>query len=172
MHNASTPGSRYRRMMSRGTLLLCCYLFVDTFILPSAGNTDNFSLVMALAASTWSVLFFGIIVTWIIFLASENYPPDPVRLIFDVLISATLAIFSFALIYRHFGITDTADTDYIANNIDHFYFSTVTFSTLGFGDFRPNPPSRIIASIQAIFGNLHLGLLAGAAFYAVQFRKP
>ncbi|MDJ1007519.1 MAG: potassium channel family protein [Paracoccaceae bacterium] len=41
------------------------------------------------------------------------------------------------------------------------YFSIVTFTTLGYGDFQPVPRMRLIASIQAILGYAFLGLLVG-----------
>jgi hypothetical protein len=41
-----------------------------------------------------------------------------------------------------------------------FYFSLVTFTTLGFGDVTPNGGiGEIIVSLQVIFGYLTLGLL-------------
>jgi len=54
------------------------------------------------------------------------------------------------------------------NSRDAVYFSAVTFSTLGYGDFRPCEVARIWAAGQAILGNLHLGLIVGAAFFFVQ----
>ncbi|WP_299148348.1 potassium channel family protein [uncultured Tateyamaria sp.] len=45
------------------------------------------------------------------------------------------------------------------------YFSAVTFSTLGFGDIKPQEgQSRFVASFGAILGNVHLALFAAAAF--------
>ncbi len=43
------------------------------------------------------------------------------------------------------------------------YFSAVTFSTVGYGDFQPTPRMRLIAALEAVFGFLFFGLLAGAA---------
>lgn len=41
------------------------------------------------------------------------------------------------------------------------YFSIVTFTTLGYGDFQPQPQMRLIAAAQAIYGYLYLGLVVG-----------
>ncbi len=41
------------------------------------------------------------------------------------------------------------------------YFSMVTFTTLGYGDFQPVPRMRLIASFEALIGYAFLGLLVG-----------
>jgi hypothetical protein len=47
---------------------------------------------------------------------------------------------------------------------DSFYFSSVTFTTLGYGDFTPNGFLRIITAFEAIFGGMSIGfLVAGFA---------
>ena len=48
----------------------------------------------------------------------------------------------------------------------------VTFSTLGYGDFSPVPSGRIMAALQGLLGNLHLGLLAGSVFLALSKEEP
>lgn len=42
--------------------------------------------------------------------------------------------------------------------LDALYFSVVTFTTLGYGDFAPVGPSRIIASAEAIIGSFTIAL--------------
>ena len=43
--------------------------------------------------------------------------------------------------------------------LDCFYFSTVTYTTLGYGDMSPIGWLRIISSIEAFFGALSLGFI-------------
>jgi len=78
------------------------------------------------------------------------------------IISTILMICVFALWYRIYGLTQEF------NALDALYFSAVTFSTLGFGDFTPKPYAQVFAAIQAIIGNLHLGFIVGATFAAIQ----
>lgn len=53
------------------------------------------------------------------------------------------------------------------------YFSAVTFTTLGYGDFQPVPRLRLIAGFQALMGYLFLGLLVGSAIdYLAQRKTP
>lgn len=48
----------------------------------------------------------------------------------------------------------------ITHAITHFYFSVVTFTTLGYGDFQPaGPGSRLLASFESFVGALLMALL-------------
>ncbi|MGH1578071.1 potassium channel family protein [Planktotalea sp.] len=46
-----------------------------------------------------------------------------------------------------------------------FYFSTVTFTTLGYGDLQPVPAMRALAGFEAVVGYMFLGFLVGTAFH-------
>ena len=107
----------------------------------------------------------------VVLLTSRDFQPDPLRLAFDTLVSLIFTIFAFAYLYRGLGISLTSCCTGAGSVSDHIYFSAVTFSTLGYGDFRPCPASRPWAALQAILGNLHLGLIVGSAFFAVQKRR-
>lgn len=85
------------------------------------------------------------------------------------MISGTLAILSIAYAYRVLGILPPHTE--LVGITDYLYFSAVTFSTLGFGDFSPSPNARLIAAIEAIFGNLHLGIIVGAIFLSAPSQK-
>jgi len=43
------------------------------------------------------------------------------------------------------------------------YFSTVTWTTLGYGDVQPKPDIRLIAALEALLGYIYFGLLVGKA---------
>jgi hypothetical protein len=45
------------------------------------------------------------------------------------------------------------------------YFSIVTWTTLGYGDFTPPAAIRMIAAIQAMLGYIFLGILVGLGTY-------
>ncbi len=52
---------------------------------------------------------------------------------------------------------------------EHVYFSIVTFTTLGYGDYVPTGIAKIIVSIQAIFGFVYFAFIVGvlgSVFYA------
>ena len=114
----------------------------------------------------WSILYFASVIIAIPFLTSEKFWPNPTRLFFDGLVSICQSVLVFAVAYRLLGI----EGDEGVTVSDHVYFSAVTFSTLGYGDFRPAADARLLAASQAIIGNLHLGIIVGAAFFAAQRR--
>ena len=44
---------------------------------------------------------------------------------------------------------------------DAYYFSLVTFTTLGYGDFSPKPEYRLLFASEAFFGYLFFGVIVG-----------
>ena len=53
------------------------------------------------------------------------------------------------------------------------YFSIVTWTTLGYGDFTPPPELRLVAAIQALVGYLFFGLSVGlGTFLLCEKRVP
>jgi ABC-type multidrug transport system fused ATPase/permease subunit len=68
-------------------------------------------------------------------------------------------VFCYAHIYIEYGIVqnEIIETEYL----NHIYFSIVTWTTLGYGDFQPTPASRIWAASEAIIGYLFMGILVG-----------
>lgn len=159
----STPGSNLRRLLSR----LSCLIIVLLVIEGAALSVPEWLLWwVAGFAVYWSVFFFVIVVLAIPFLTREGFRPNPFRLFSDALISIMLSIMSFGVAYRVWGIIPPQGE--VVRVFDYYYFSAVTFSTLGFGDFRPSPNARTFAGFQAIIGNLHLGIIVGAAFFAAQ----
>jgi len=170
----STYGSNLRRLFSRGAALICTLLALY-FSIPSV--TGPPSLLTGVSLVLLSTVFFTFVVVSIPFLTSQNFRPNPIRLIFDTLISGSLAILSFAMLYSLTGIDGGENPSLCGQGParsmrDYVYFSAVTFSTLGYGDFAPCPGQRLWAAFQAIFGNLHLGMIVGAAFFAAQRNDP
>ncbi|MCH8535317.1 MAG: potassium channel family protein [Flavobacteriaceae bacterium] len=91
-----------------------------------------------------------------------GYGEQPYRIIFI----SIFIIIIFSVIYF-------CNSNYIMVNVgidksltiwDSLYFSTTTFTTLGFGDLSPAGNLRILTSIQAFLGLLNMGfLIAGYA---------
>lgn len=64
----------------------------------------------------------------------------------------------FAQLYQSHGIIDSAGKI----SYDYFYchyFSIVTLTTLGFGDFRPTDPSKILVCFESMLGIIIFGLI-------------
>jgi len=110
-----------------------------------------------------------------LWIPSRLYPATPVRpLLIIVLVilvfSAGCMIGTFAFLYKLEGIM-RSDGCIIKDYRTCFYFSAVTFTTLGYGDFRPTEKSREIAFIEAFFGYIYLGVAAGTIVYTLLLKR-
>ena len=84
-----------------------------------------------------------------------------------------LIIGYFALVYKAYGIIDTSNGSEIKPNwIDAFYFSIVTWTTLGYGDFKPIDDLKIWVMVEALMGYIFMGLLLSKLIFLSQARKP
>lgn len=72
-------------------------------------------------------------------------------------------IVTFAMTYLGYGLQEScaADICEAASFWDAIYFSIVTATTLGYGDFAPPENIRLIAAFQAIVGYAYLALYVG-----------
>ena len=89
----------------------------------------------------------------------------PFWLIFSFAISTLLFIvFLFSALYRYFGILGSDPLTPIHHLGYCMYFSTITLTTVGYGDFHPGPmpASYIVASIEALSGYIILGVLVSS----------
>jgi hypothetical protein len=80
--------------------------------------------------------------------------------VFPVAVGYILAVIAaFSLLYQSAGLIgpDGLSREWL----DCFYFSAITFTTVGYGDFRPVPEARPIALIEALYGYIGLGLFLG-----------
>ncbi|MEM9421271.1 MAG: potassium channel family protein [Pseudomonadota bacterium] len=112
-----------------------------------------------------SVYFFVDVVLLVPFRTSNTFRVNVPRLFRDTLISSAVNISAFATVYIRSGI------DPNGSPLDHLYFSAVTFSTLGFGDYSPEKSGKLFAAFEALLGNLHLGFIVAATFAALQMNS-
>ena len=81
--------------------------------------------------------------------------------------AAATAIFCCALIYEKTGIFCYRDNQYYGDNqgelalFQYIYFSTATWTTLGYGDYCPDRWSQLVASLEALMGYTTMGLIVG-----------
>ena len=88
----------------------------------------------------------------------------PIKAFLSLVVGAVVTIFCHAIVYEK-GYFLLADADNVLETklefYNSFYFSIVTFATLGYGDFTPDPSYRLIAALQGIYGYIFLGTLVG-----------
>ncbi len=86
-----------------------------------------------------------------------GYGEKPYRII----VSALTTILSYAAVYAAFQAVDsTIYTGYKLRWFDYIYYSTITFTTVGYGDFIPKPDGifRLLAAAEAFTGVYLSGL--------------
>ena len=84
-----------------------------------------------------------------------GYGERPKRVVFN----AFVVIITFTLLY-YFGegIGKGGDEEYEPSLRESFYFSVVTFTTLGYGDFSPKPDFQLLATAEAFIGAFTIAL--------------
>lgn len=86
-----------------------------------------------------------------------GYGEKPQRIV----LSALFTIFGFAVLYLLInGVQSSSSPGDALTWADYLYYSTVTFTTVGYGDFtpRPYPFFRLLASSEAFLGVFLTGL--------------
>ena len=90
------------------------------------------------------------------------------KLVFFV-ISMFFVIGYFALVYKVFGIIDSTSNEKVNPSwMNAFYFGTVTWTTLGYGDFRPIDDLKVWVMVEATMGYLYMGLFVGKVLHMFQ----
>ncbi|WP_422375911.1 ion channel [Roseibium sp.] len=120
--------------------------------------------------------FISVITVVLIFLNLD----EPLVLVLDSMFLFLFAIVIFANIYSFYGLVDgtvlDAETGLEVAKITHdkydtFYFSIVTWTTLGYGDWQPTQSVKIFAAVQALVGMYSTALLFGLFTYSFGLRN-
>lgn len=165
----SKRDSNYRRACTRISWVISGLLILMlTITTPSARPNTISQASIAIVAAFFvlvSVGFFIQNVIVVLFLTGKTFQVDVRRLFIDTVTSATFSIIAMAWLHMFFGLV-TDDVTRPIKAVTSIYFSIVTFTTLGYGDFSPSAALRIPSSVHALIGNLHLGAIIGVALMA------
>ena len=85
-------------------------------------------------------------------------------------INMLVTIFMFGAVYGKYGILDSSNNPVYGFSTG-IYFSIVTWTTLGYGDFHPSEKLRYVASFEALMGYMYLGVLVGIVMNKLLHRK-
>ena len=77
---------------------------------------------------------------------------------FRVITSSGLIIFMFSIIYKYSNLLVNGNEKIVNDLFSSIYFSTVTFTTLGYGDYHPIKWLRFIAASESIIGAILIAL--------------
>jgi hypothetical protein len=161
------PGDDARR---RTTVLTVFLMGVQALILFSnafSGSTPPLPYVILIwGLWTASLGYFFWVVPYVLYLniQSDTYDADAVRLARDTIVSIGFSLSSTALLFQHLGLAGEP----VTGPGDYLYFAAVTFSTLGYGDFRPDDGAKAVAAITAMIGNLLLGIIVGTVLVSLR----
>lgn len=135
-------------------------------------TTGNFLAHAAAQRLTLLVLMaLGVAFCLLRFAYRQRYFWGPLLGFVLLFVTSGSLIESFADIYQEKdGIIGPEETPTPARG-DYRYFSIVTFTTLGYGDFRPVEECRLVAATEAIVGYIYFGLTVAILFDLVQRRR-
>lgn len=124
-------------------------------------------LVVTVLGAAFSATF-----VWLLLARLRSLLAHPERRLLEfVLLMANLAIliFTFAWVHHEIGLMDVSGPAPRPTNDlgDALYFSVVTSTTLGYGDFTPLGPGRPLAAIQALTGYIILGIIVSTGFQVI-----
>jgi hypothetical protein len=107
-------------------------------------------------------IFTALIGSVISFMGLKIHDLDPKRMVLALIAQSVTLIFIFAGIYRGYGLLYGGEhVDLINDGRSALYFSVVTWTTLGYGDFSPPLELRLIAALQALLGYAFFGVSVG-----------
>jgi hypothetical protein len=139
-------------------------------------NVFNTSLIITAIISPWIFIVWVLVVPTLLFRSSPLAPLANLLVmvrertigfagfIITVFFMMLVYICLFACLYMVFGVVEGNDKQAITGLWEHIYFSVVTFTTLGYGNFVPaNTAAEVIAAFEAIIGFAIFALLIGVA---------
>lgn len=166
-YGEKSRGSNVRRVLGRLTLAMVVIAVLELIFVWAGEKGEALPIVSLYMPVLWGVFYFMLVTVWPMFFVRDlGFRISPPRLLRDLMKSGALSIVVFALVFRKLGVEGGEGME-LRPVWDSVYFAAVTFSTLGFGDFRPSADARLYAAFLGLWGNVHLGLLAGAVFMAL-----
>jgi hypothetical protein len=139
-------------------------------------NIFNTSLIFTALISPWIFIVWGLVVPTLLLRSSPLAPLANLiimvrqrtigfsGLMITVFFMMLHYICIFACFYMIFGIVEGSNNQAITSLWEHVYFSVVTFTTLGYGNFVPaNTAAEVIAAFEAIVGFAVFAFLIGVA---------
>jgi len=136
--------------------MLSCGVLIGSFIFLKIGDLSIIEIVTVLG-SVLGVLFSGLFA--LSFTVRLGIDGRWENFMFS-LIGVLGVITSFAFVYHATGLNISGNWSSVTFR-DAWYFSAVTWTTLGYGDFSPVGDVRIFAVIEALLGYLFTAIIIG-----------
>lgn len=112
---------------------------------------------------------FSAAFVWLLLTRLRAFLAHPERRLLELALltlNFSILMAAFAWVHHRIGLMDVSG---IVPRVTHdfwdaLYFSIVTGTTLGYGDFLPLKPGRPVAALQALVGYMILGIMVSAGF--------
>ena len=136
------------------------FVSLGTFL--PAGTPRN--VVVCVMGFVFAAAFVALLVSRVMSMFSGND-----RLKSEValaLVNVALLLTAFAAIYYALRVEDASGSGSPKESrsfADMLYFSVVTFTTVGYGDYQPVGAARVMSGLQAFVGYIVLGILASSS---------
>jgi hypothetical protein len=159
---------RYRYLVTTATAFLTVVLTAGLWIGVAQRMTPGEpGMLITALGGVFSVAF-----VWLLISRLRSLLAHPERRILEfglLALNLAILILTFAWIHHQIGLMDmsgpaprpTSDLG------DAVYFSIVTMTTLGYGDFIPLGPGRPVAALQGLVGYLILGILVSTGYQLI-----
>lgn len=112
----------------------------------------------ALAKNSLNALWAypGAFARWLIFDKMGRYATDPVRVLFSMLVVYTLFSLTYYVMALYGSVepvnSSLGDPESLGLLPKSFYYSAITFLTIGYGDYFPLGPAKWVAAIEGFIG--------------------
>jgi len=80
-------------------------------------------------------------------------------------------LFAYIYVFFHFLDPNTGCLSSLDTLLDAYYFSVVTYTTLGYGDIHPQAICKFISSVEALLGLCTIGAVPGVLIAAYLRRE-
>lgn len=148
-------------------LLILAGSFLLYFLIPVGGFNDDNPLAAWIRLSAVVLAFIAVLALQVRIVLSASVPQ--VRAVETVVESVVAFVLLFALLYLSISTSDPSSFSEPMNRVDALYFTSSTFSTVGFGDIvATSSLTRGLVSLQMIAGLGVLGMIAKLAFHAAK----
>lgn len=158
-HPKENKNNRFRKLCSLGfwknEAIFFMALSFSMILLSSVNSTGYAGLIGSLVVLVGAAIYYSLG----FFRGQQSFE----KLYFYVCIMPFILLY-FALIYRAYGLIPPGSEEVVTQLswTDAYYFSVVTWTTLGFGDFRPgNDIVKLWVIAEVLLGYLYMGIFIG-----------
>jgi hypothetical protein len=134
--------------------------FLAIAMILAAQNTERGALIIAQFLPQVLYIFapYGFLVILLLSLGGKRNAFPIWLLITGIVAQIAAYVSAFALYFSFVGLVQSPDGVDLTTG---FYFSVVTWTTLGYGDLQPLPEDRLVAAFAAFMGYFYMAILTG-----------